>query len=525
MTENLQVDGVQRRKPVVVLCCPKYLALRSAVENYSKFGTTDFEYEINGRKMKPSERQMRDPKLAFFGMNAVTAAAMEYSKENKELGLKAAGMVWKQQQEHRAVIECPAGENADSAQKSLDVITAEKRVRGMARQSVTPEQDYVRRSKEAKDQLALIGHEYESGKLSWWRGSQQYKDIGTKLVEITNAWKDYLQSEQTIQQSFEKTGEVNIIAQNTLKMNTDALLTKLDRLKKNNSAYFDHKIKDGEFVKGTNDNADKRIAIVQKIDRLADFLIETMNRKKKIIHDTVKAEKDRQQDKADNAEIIININAPADIKLPEENPPEIKNEVERLSNIIVKDPEDQIVNDGSAKENAEQVKPDNIIEVPKNEAPADNKTPYEKAIALLDKKRSDAQGRLNDLRNSGKQITKDAIKNDMAEIITSLFIEAHLKKPGKEDNKKSNIAPKLVDEKLYNMFLNNTLKGAAFNHVLDHSGLMALCIQATVGKGQNIWNTYEKRKEFLSKQPKNDNAEPVKTDIADTQKLKQPGIN
>ncbi len=113
----------------------------------------------------------------------------------------------------------------------------------------------------------------------------------------------------------------------------------------------------------------------------------------------------------------------------------------------------------------------------------------------------------------------------MAEIITSLFIEAHLKKPGKDDNKKSNIAPKLVDEKLYNMFLNNTLKGAAFNHVLDHSGPMALCIQATVGKGQNIWNTYEKRKEFLSKQPKNDNAEPVKTDIADTQKLKQPGIN
>ena len=104
-------------------------------------------------------------------------------------------------------------------------------------------------------------------------------------------------------------------------------------------------------------------------------------------------------------EIIININAPADIKLPEENPPEIKNEVERLSNIIVKDPEDQIVNDVSAKENAEQVKPDNIIEGSKNEAPADNKTPYEKAIALLDKKRSDAQGRLNDLRNSGKQIT------------------------------------------------------------------------------------------------------------------------
>ena len=181
--------------------------------------------------------------------------------------------------------------------------------------------------------------------------------------------------------------------------------------------------------------------------------------------------------------------------------------------------------EGNAKKNAEQVKPDNIIEESKNEAPADNKTPYEKAIALLDKKRSDAQGRLNDLRNSGKQITKDAIKNDMAEIITSLFIEAHLKKPGKEDNKKSNIAPKLVDEKLYNMFLNNTLKGAAFNHVLDHSGLMALCIQATVGKGQNIWNTYEKRKEFLSKQPKNDNAESVKTDIADTQKLKQPGIN
>ena len=220
----------------------------------------------------------------------------------------------------------------------------------------------------------MIGHEYESGKLSWWRGSQQYKDIGTKLVEITNAWKDYLQSEQTIQQSFEKTGEVNIIAQNTLKMNTDALLTKLDQLKKNNSAFFDHKIKDGEFVKGTNDNADKRIAIVQKIDRLADFLIETMNRKKKIIDDTVKAEKDRQQDKTDNAEIIINITVPADIKLPEENPPEIKNEVERLSNIIVKDPEDQIVNDGSAKENAEQVKPDNIIEGPKNEAPADNKT-------------------------------------------------------------------------------------------------------------------------------------------------------
>ena len=71
--------------------------------------------------------------------------------KNKELGLKAAGMVWKQQQEHRAVIECPAGENADSTQKNLDVITAEKRVRGMARQSVTPEQDYVRRSKEARD--------------------------------------------------------------------------------------------------------------------------------------------------------------------------------------------------------------------------------------------------------------------------------------------------------------------------------------------------------------------------------------
>lgn len=515
------------------------LKMKTALENLQKFGTTDFVYTDEDNMPKhPAKEYALHPQMAIRAINGLISAATDFYDENREFALKVAGAAWKMKKEHAAYLNMDPDNYRGRTTRRLEALDDEKKARGISNKSVSPKQDYVLRSTKGMDMFRDVQRQHNAGKLSWFRGSPEYKRIGTQLSEIHRDWVDFLGTELGV--NGKKPDTVTVQDHQTLKEKAHQLKQKLEALKQYNQAYYDHKIRDGQFMTGRNSNADKRIAVVDNVDKLADFLIETMARREKMADDQIK-EMNKQQDlkldleeniiavKDDNFDDSIDLSV-IDNKLPEENDKSIlgsakeledffapkenelikendenniinENNIENENNIINKeDINNIIIEEKNTNEKEIILNDSSIVEEKKIIEEEKPKTAQEKAQELIDKKRTEAQQNIRKATENGKKPDENLLKESCAAIATCFFLQASISKYEKNSTVNINhLAPSSLDEKLYDTFYKNTLKSKTFKTMMKNTDSDTLISQATHEKGQNIYANYENTKKLINK--------------------------
>ena len=513
--------------------------MKAALVNLSKFGTTEFKYTTKDGEIKNApENDKLSPLLAVTAFNDILSAANDFYRENKTLCTKIMGEIWKKQKEHKQYLSIDSNSTKKKCERGLTLIGGEKAIRNMSEAKVTPQQDYVLRTTKAWDMVRDVRRQHEDGKLSWFRGSSQYKDVGTQLNSVFNDWQQMLNKEADIQ----KSGKSRVNDQNELKERVNGIITKLNTLKQKDKAYFDHKVTDGQFLKGTNKNADKRIAIVDNIDKFADYLLETMNRKLNIIDGKIAEMTQKKNEELDQDLIIEGLPVENDNKIIEQPKDYIfmaPNKEENIKNNELEDDEELEININPKKEDEkdideeeelaidisgnnkkndddelddedikeepekENIKNDNniIIEQAENnnniiieEEPKEivkPKTDYEKAKEFLDKKRSDAQEELKKATENGAKLEKPVMNAHLAAITTASFAMSCISGSGNKEKNTLHISPSNMDENLYTTFLKNTIKSKSFKNMVNKTDEKTLYDQAVYDKGQNLYSNHQ----------------------------------
>lgn len=80
-----------------------------------------------------------------------------------------------------------------------------------------------------------------------------------------------------------------------LKQSIEASIQNLKGIKTANKNYYHHKMQDGQWRKGVNRNAEKRINAVQKLDEAADLFIEILNKRLVTINTRLEANAAKEQ--------------------------------------------------------------------------------------------------------------------------------------------------------------------------------------------------------------------------------------
>ena len=502
--------------------------MKAALVNLSKFGTTEYKYKTKDGEIKNApENDKLNPLLAVAAFNDILSAANDFYRENKPLCTKIMGEIWKKQKEHKQYLSIDSNSTKKKCERGLTLIGGEKAIRNMSEAKVTPQQDYVLRTTKAWDMVRDVRRQHEDGKLSWFRGSSQYKDVGTQLNSVFNDWQQMLNKEGEIQ----KSGQSRVNDQNELKQRVNGIISKLKTLKEKDKAYFDHKVTDGQFLKGTNKNADKRIAIVDNIDKFADYLLETMNRKLNIIDGKIAEMTQKNNEEVDQNLIIeglpeVNdnkiINQPKDyIFMAPKKEENIKNnesedDEELEININPKNEDDKNIDEeeelaidisGKNKKNDDdELDDEDIKEEPEKENNKNDnniiieeepkeivkpKTDYEKAKEFLDKKRSDAQEELKKATENGAKLEKPVMNAHLAAITTASFAMSCISGSGNKEKNTLHISPSNMDENLYTTFLKNTVKSKSFKNMVNKTDEKTLYDQAVFDKGQNLYSNHQ----------------------------------
>lgn len=98
--------------------------------------------------------------------------------------------------------------------------------------------------------------------------------------------------------------------------------------------YFNHKVEDGQFSHGTNKNADKRIAVVENINKFTDHLLDTIKMRRGMAVNEIQAFNSKHQPKKDEIKLDI---------LPENNSVNLINANNDLASFFEPKPGEEII--------------------------------------------------------------------------------------------------------------------------------------------------------------------------------------
>lgn len=240
-----------------------YELMRGELENFQRCGKEGFKLmgelgEEDGSVLKENKI---DRNIADRALDRLTNAAERYAERDRVFAEKVKAFCWEQKQRFREALVAPESD------VSLDLIGKIKKVRGMEEQTISPEKEYAVRMDHMPDKLKAARKKYDDAKL-WLRGSDEYGEIGKAMDELEKRFKHMTKTEGEIIKSGKADKEESL---RTMKANAEAVQEQLRILKEKTAAYYAHKASDGrgQWKKGTNSNADKRIEAVQGLDDLA----------------------------------------------------------------------------------------------------------------------------------------------------------------------------------------------------------------------------------------------------------------
>ena len=250
----------------------EYLELRAELENFQKFGTTKFKLSgpvLYDEGVHPKDENKLNSTVSRKALSRLEEAAKGYAKENPEFAEKVNAFVWEKRQQHATFLNPPYPKYSE---KEIGKI---KEMRGISKKTLKPDEVYAEKMKTAAADHQAAAAAYKNAKLTL-RGSKEFNNIGKAMEDLEDRLARQIQLEK-MHRSANEANTVNVRA--TMQQGIQNVLDELNKLKACNAAYYAHKVKDGQWKKGTNENADKRIEAVQKIDAYADKMIETFQNK------------------------------------------------------------------------------------------------------------------------------------------------------------------------------------------------------------------------------------------------------
>ncbi len=492
-----------------------YGKMKEVLTNFAKFGTTEFKYGEDGQLKKATENDKTHPQIAIRALNQLFNASQDLYAENPKLALKVAGTAWALSKEHSAYLNMDPSRYKGRTQRDLETIAEEKQARKIENASVNDKQQYVRRMTQDMDMFRDALQQHSNGKLSWFRGSPQYRDVGRQLRNVHRLWNDMLQKENALNN---KGKEPSFNELKELKESIEAVQREVETLKEKNMDYFNHKVEDGQFSHGTNKNADKRIAVVENINKFTDHLLDTIKMRRGMAANEIQAFNSKHQPKKDEIKLDILpennsvnlINANNDLASFFEPKPgeEIIKEEPEINNIINtenKIDDSLIIKEEPIKEEPKKLTKEDIINEPTDEVfkiPSHEEA-VKRARELLERKRKEAQKNIeNKYANGGNKVPdKEEMRQNYAAITTSLNLEASLNRTEKRQEVNL-IAAENVTEQLFNSYLLSTMRGKPFKQMMNKSDDKTLFNQAIFEKGQNLYANYDEQKRNLEPEKK-----------------------
>ena len=248
-----------------------YLELLAELENFQKFGKKGYLH--GGYAAKPDANNMDkedgilSPGATRNALKRLADAAGNYAKENPAFADKVQGFVWAQKQKFNNYL---VDKNTDIP---LDIVERVKKHRNLEGKKPDADMRYVNNMTKVPEMLAAAKKKFKDGKLlGGLRGSNQYRRIGDAMEKLEDRLAYLIKHEKRIR----KDGMEDEDRQRSLMHSMKQVQEEISKLKETTAEYFAHKGKDGQWKKGTNENADRRIEAAQALDAFADFLGDTI---------------------------------------------------------------------------------------------------------------------------------------------------------------------------------------------------------------------------------------------------------
>lgn len=245
-----------------------YKDLQIELNNFQKLGTTEFR-AFGKNKDKIEDGQLVDPKkintpgIANIGFRRLENSLSAYKKIDPKFANEVEGFIWEQKQANNRFL------NTKANKEKLEVIDLEKKVRGLEGETPDLKQEAYKKQGElggANGKFQQAVNKMKDAKL-FGRGSGEFDKVNELLKKFGQKYNRMIETEKAmIKNGRQNDAHANFVMNEEI----NEMRSAVAELKKANAAYFAHKRKDGQWKKGTNANADKRIDAVTSVDELMD---------------------------------------------------------------------------------------------------------------------------------------------------------------------------------------------------------------------------------------------------------------
>ncbi len=239
-----------------------------AVYNMTLHGTYKFRQhtDIDGNKVDSNTSEMNRETLVsgMRNIKQVTDKAKDVSPEVRDM---VQGFIWRQNVKNMEFLKNKPFSAEEKEKIAQDRVRREAKLKEGEKLEFDKGWELDSRGYAFFKKGGLFGEasrKYNKATLLN-RGSDQYKDVGNALSELNKEVEQYAKLRYPPKGAKPTDPE-------RLNERAKVIQEKIAALKKANAAYFDHKIKDGQWRKGTNARADKRIEAVRGLDEMADSL-------------------------------------------------------------------------------------------------------------------------------------------------------------------------------------------------------------------------------------------------------------
>ena len=249
--------------------------LAEAVHNMTLYGTNKFTkktYNNDGKQIDSQTNEISRDAL-YSGMKNIYDVANNVKDISPEAREKVQSFIWRQNMKNAKYLE-----NQPLTAKAKEKLAEERKSREAKLSRINKklelsEENANKAFDKRKFNFLKKGgtvinaiNKYNRATLIG-RGKSEYAKIGDVISDFKNKIYNYTEL-------YRADNPKKPVDPQRINDHAKELLKSLNELKKANAAYFEHKRQDGQWRKGTNKNADKRIEAVRGLDEMADSLTE-----------------------------------------------------------------------------------------------------------------------------------------------------------------------------------------------------------------------------------------------------------
>lgn len=272
----------------------EYKDLYAELINFSKLGTTKFRrFGDNSDEPEPGqfyndEKTAKTHKAADNAFRRLNSSLYKYRKIDPEFAKEVDGFIWEQKLVNKKFLDTYVSNTVrDAVDKELKLRDLEDKEIDLRKVSDIKQKEFE--GPNGKYQQAL--DKMKNAKL-FGRGSGEFNEVNKLLKRFGKKYERMAETERLM----EKNGRADdAYANKIMKKVIEELREDVAELREANADYFKHKRIDGQWKKGTNKNADDRIAAVTFVDELMDAMDKMLEMKQAGVQRVIDREKQEEE--------------------------------------------------------------------------------------------------------------------------------------------------------------------------------------------------------------------------------------